>query len=213
MPHGAFPLCVMRHPLFLTSRSGPAHSLHQSGRPAVHISQVTAGAFVLFEGRNANHQQSRRYQMKTRLLLSIYAAGALLAMQGMVGCSSDGGGLSATGGAKGTGGTPGAGGTTITTTIRGTGGSPGTGGVGPGTGGAPGAGGTTTTQPRPDAATDAVIRRDATSGPEAAGDAPACGALGEACCTGAGTTPCDTGLTCGGTGGNRTCRAAAVDGG
>ena len=40
--------------------------------------------------------------MKTRLLLSIYAAGALLAMQGMVGCSSDSGGLSATGGAKGT---------------------------------------------------------------------------------------------------------------
>ena len=79
--------------------------------------------------------------MKPRILLSICAAGTLLAVQGMMGCGSDGSGTTTgTGGITGAGGVTSAGGTTTTTPLPGAGGTttpiPGTGG---------------TTQPRPDA--------------------------------------------------------------
>ena len=101
-------------------------------------------------GRLAPTLQARRFQMKTRNVLFICAAGALFASLGMVGCSSSDGGLPEGTGGKKTGGTTGAGGS------HGAGGSKGTGGSSggthvQGTGGSVGGMGGATTVRRPDA--------------------------------------------------------------
>ncbi len=147
--------------------------------------------------------------MKTRFVLSMFAVGALLATQGLVGCGSDNTSTpKGTGGAKGTGGSTGNGGATSAGGTTSTGGSRAAGGA-TSNGGITGSGGSTVRRDagpdtaRPDTARNDTARNDTSA---------ACGGEGEACCTNG--RACDNGLTCQGTGGNRTCETApATDGG
>lgn len=139
--------------------------------------------------------------MKTRFVVSMFAVGAMLAMQGLVGCGTDSSGTkTGTGGAQASGGATSRGGATSN------GGATSRGGA-TGNGGATGVGGNTV--PR-DAGRDLVSNRDtarsdATTNRDTARNdtATACGGEGEPCC--APNNSCDAGLTCQRQGGERIC--------
>ena len=154
--------------------------------------------------------------MKTRFVVSMFAVGAMLATQGLVGCGTDSSGTkTGTGGAQGGGGATGRGGATGNGGATSRGGATGNGGA-TSNGGATGVGGSTV--PRdggPDLGTNRdTARADTTTNRDTARNdtTTACGGEGEACC--APDNTCDNGLTCQRQGGERTCEvAAAVDGG
>jgi len=138
----------------------------------------------------------------------MFAVGAMLATQGLVGCGTDSSGTkTGTGGATGSGGATARGGATGNGGATARGGATGNGGA-TSNGGATGVGGSTVPRDggRPDSATNRdTARADTTTNRDTARNdtATACGGEGEPCC--APDNTCDAGLTCQRQGGERIC--------